>query len=77
MRRYYMAALEEDRCVWETKVGRRGETGRCMRAHVDGHLCTQHRKMADLWSCEYCGGNDEYPKDHCQDCARPTNPSTT
>ena len=21
--------------------------------------------------CEYCGGNDENPPDHCMDCARP------
>lgn len=21
--------------------------------------------------CEYCGGNDESPPDHCMDCARP------
>lgn len=21
--------------------------------------------------CEYCGGNDEHPQDHCMDCARP------
>lgn len=21
--------------------------------------------------CEYCGGNDETPPDHCMDCARP------
>lgn len=21
--------------------------------------------------CEYCGGNDEFPQDHCMDCTRP------
>jgi hypothetical protein len=27
--------------------------------------------MADRWSCNYCGGNDELPPDHCMDCSRP------
>ncbi len=22
--------------------------------------------------CQYCGGNDEIPQDHCTDCQRPT-----
>lgn len=25
----------------------------------------------DAAACEYCGGNDETPPDHCMDCARP------
>lgn len=71
MARLLICALEDDRCVYTIPIGRRGEVSRCSRAHVDGHLCTQHKKMAARWSCKYCGGNDEFPQDHCQDCTRP------
>ena len=27
--------------------------------------------VAEQWSCDYCGGNDETPQDHCMDCAGP------
>jgi hypothetical protein len=69
MKRVFIDALTEERCTWTVKL-RDGSTAQCGRRKVVGDLCTQHAKIAAR-SCEYCGGNDENPPDHCMDCARP------
>jgi hypothetical protein len=30
--------------------------------------------VQELSFCEYCGGNDQHPQDHCMDCTRPAQP---
>lgn len=58
------------RCAWEIAL-KDGSKAQCGRKHTDGQLCTQHQKMRRLFNCEYCGGNDENPPEHCQDCEKP------
>jgi hypothetical protein len=68
VKRRFIDASTEERCMWTTR-----SNVQCGRRRVLGSLiCAQHQKMADRWSCEYCGGNDELPPDHCMDCTRPT-----
>lgn len=71
MKRRFFDAPAEQRCRWDVTL-RDGSTAQCGRAHVDGVLCTQHAKMRAAWHCDYCGGNDAHPPEHCTDCARPT-----
>lgn len=70
MSRRFIDATADERCEWTIKL-RDGSEAQCGRKHTDGQLCTQHAKMRARWSCEYCGGNDENPPDHCMDCALP------
>lgn len=72
MRRAYMAPPEDQRCRWDIALRSDKSEAQCMRRKTVGDLCTQHAKMAADWSCEYCGGNDELPQDHTDDCDRPT-----
>lgn len=65
----FIDADAEARCRWTIKLSD-GSEAQCGRRHVDGDLCTQHAKMAAAWHCAYCGGNDEFPPDHCVDCTR-------
>lgn len=70
MRRNFTAPPSDARCRWTIRLRDKSEA-QCMRAATDGQLCTQHSRMRDRWHCEYCGGNDESPKDHTMDCTRP------
>jgi hypothetical protein len=74
MRRSFTAPIDELRCRWDITLRGDKSGARCMRriAVVGGSLCHQHTKMADRWSCAYCGGNDQTPPDHTMDCTRPT-----
>jgi hypothetical protein len=65
----------ELRCQWDITL-RDGSKAQCGRRKALGQLCTQHDKMHAQWACEYCGGNDELPPDHCMDCSRPPEPTT-
>jgi DnaJ-class molecular chaperone len=71
VRRAFTAPVDDDRCRWDISLRGDKSAARCMRRHTDGSLCTQHARIAARWSCEYCGGNDELPPDHCMDCTRP------
>lgn len=73
MSRRFFDAPDHIRCIWTIKL-RDGSEAQCGRRSVPGpqQLCTQHARMDERWSCEYCGGNDEFPRDHCADCDRPT-----
>lgn len=44
--------------------------GRALEAAVLARLNAAHVQQ-DQAFCEYCGGNDEEPQDHCMDCTRP------
>lgn len=71
-RRSFTAPSIEYRCEWDITLRSDKSGAQCMRRKVAGeHLCRQHLKMLAAWSCEYCGGNDELPPDHCMDCTRP------
>jgi hypothetical protein len=70
-KRRYSAPPEHDRCRWDITLPGDGSGAQCMRRRMVGQLCTQHAKMYAAWSCEYCGGNDEFPPEHCMDCTRP------
>lgn len=72
MTRRFIDAPSELRCSWTVTLrdGSEAQCGRYRRLG-DPQLCTQHAKMHAAWSCEYCGGNDELPPDHCMDCERP------
>jgi len=76
--RRFIDALGEDRCMWTITL-RDGSDARCGRrkqnAIGNGDCCTQHAKMAAKFKCEYCGGNDNFPVEHCTDCERPRNAS--
>lgn len=65
-----MDPILENRCAWAIKL-RDGSEAQCGRHKAEGELCRQHAKMAARWSCNYCGGNDELPPNHCADCSRP------
>lgn len=69
MPRRFSDAHEDARCQWTITL-KDGSKAQCGRRHVDSTLCKQHAKMAARFSCEYCGGNDELPPDHCTDCER-------
>lgn len=75
MKRRFVDALNGDRCAWTITL-KDGSDAQCGRRHTDGLLCSQHKKMADQWVCDFCGGNDELPQDHCVDCSRPENKGT-
>jgi hypothetical protein len=71
VKRRFIDAPAEVRCEWTITLSDRSKA-QCGRRMLAGeNLCAQHQKMADRWSCEYCGGNDELPPDHCMDCTRP------
>jgi hypothetical protein len=70
MTRRFIDAPYEQRCRWTVTLRDRSQA-QCGRYQKVGNLCTQHAKMADAWSREYCGGNDELPPDHAMDCERP------
>lgn len=70
-KRRFVDALNDERCQWTVKMPD-GSDAQCGRRHTDGQLCTQHAKMRSAWSCNYCGGNDSSPPEHCMDCSRPT-----
>ncbi|MFC4275529.1 hypothetical protein [Achromobacter aloeverae] len=70
MTRRFIDPTAEERCEWTIKL-RDGSEAQCGRRHVDGQLCTQHKRMAERFICAYCGGNDELPPSHCMDCSRP------
>jgi len=70
MKRPFTAALSVDRCSYTITL-RDGSAAQCMRKKTKGDLCTQHSRIVNGWSCEYCGGNDETPPGHCMDCERP------
>lgn len=67
MKRRFIDAPSDERCAWEVTLAD-GSKAQCGRRHTDGQLCTQHARMKAAWSCEFCGGNDELPPDHCMDC---------
>ena len=70
MSRRFIDAPADQRCAWTVRL-RDGSEAQCGRRKTGNNLCTQHQKIADRWSCDYCGGNDEFPTDHCVDCERP------
>lgn len=70
-RRVYMAPPDEQRCAADRKPLSDGSLARCMRRATVGNLCAQHARMVAEFHCEYCGGNDELPPNHCADCTRP------
>jgi hypothetical protein len=41
-----------------------------VQCHNCGQNYTTSQRTEPVF-CEYCGGNDENPPDHCMDCARP------
>ena len=59
----------------------KAECGECER--LGQELCERNNELSALRAelaalkaqqesfCEYCGGNDEEPQDHCMDCTRP------
>jgi hypothetical protein len=69
--RIYMAPPDEGRCAADRKPLSDGSLARCMRRATVGNLRAQHARMTAAFRCEYCGGNDELPPDHCLDCGRP------
>ncbi len=73
-KRVFICAHPDDRCKYVITLSDKSKAD-CGRRHVDGTLCRQHAKIVAAWACEYCGGNDELPPDHCMDCTRPTTPS--
>ena len=70
MSRRFIDAPADVRCEWTVTL-KDGSQAQCGRRRTIGSLCTQHAKMAAAFRCEYCGGNDELPPDHCADCTRP------
>ena len=70
MKRRFIDAPTEQRCEAELTL-KDGSLAQCGRYKKVGNLCTQHAKMTAAFRCEYCGGNDELPPDHCMDCTRP------
>ena len=72
-RRRFIDAPDARRCKWTTKSG-----VQCGRAWVGtgAPLCAQHARMSETF-CDHCGGNDEMPPEHTQDCARPATPEPT
>ena len=76
MSRRFMAPADQERCIADRKPLSDGSAARCMRRAtvqtIFGNLCAQHARMTKEFHCEYCGGNDELPPDHCTDCERPT-----
>lgn len=74
-KRRFIDAPTEERCE-ATVTLTDGSLAQCGRYRKRGNLCTQHAKMTEAFHCEYCGGNDELPPDHCMDCARPTGPNS-
>jgi hypothetical protein len=42
-----------------------------VQCHNCGQTYTPSPQNTEPVFCEYCGGNDENPPDHCMDCARP------
>jgi len=66
-----MAPPDQERCAADRKPLSDGSGARCMRRATVGNMCAQHAKMTEEFHCEYCGGNDELPPDHCADCERP------
>lgn len=71
-KRRFVDAPTDLRCQWDITLPD-GSKAQCGRRHTNGNLCTQHAKMHARPFCEYCGGNDELPPDHCADCTRPGN----
>ena len=72
MKRRFIDAYTGERCKWTVTL-KDGRQAQCGRRRTTGDLCTQHAKMlADIVlkmsSC--CGGTDEYPPEHCQDCEK-------
>jgi hypothetical protein len=68
-RRAFTAPPADLRCKQDIKL-RDGSGAQCMRGAVVDGMCRQHAAMARDKFCAYCGGNDETPPDHTQDCTR-------
>lgn len=68
--RRFIDATTDQRCEWTVTL-RDGSKAQCGRRRKVRNMCTQHAKIEQRFSCEYCGGNDELPPGHCVDCARP------
>lgn len=56
----------EGRAVNGGKLTRRAKYG-----SVDTRATGRRKLGMAEFHCEYCGGNDEDPQDHCMDCERP------
>ena len=69
-KRVFTDALYPLRCKAEIKLRDRS-LAQCGRAAKVEGLCTQHHRIVESWSCDYCGGSDEIPPQHTQDCSRP------
>lgn len=67
MKRTFIDAPTEQRCAWTVKLAD-GSEAQCGRYRKIGDLCTQHHKMHDAMEFPCCGGNDEYPPEHTEDC---------
>ncbi len=70
MKRRFVDAPSDERCRWTCILKDRSEA-QCGRRKTIGNLCTQHSKIDSRWSCDYCGGNDEFPRQHTMDCTSP------
>lgn len=69
-RRFFDAHYDE-RCMYTITLSD-GSAAQCGRRKTVGELCTQHAKIVAAWHCDHCGGNDEFPPDHTQDCTSTT-----